>query len=790
MTNYLDELNESQRAAVLYNDGPSLVIAGAGSGKTRVLTYKIKYLIQNKICDARSILALTFTNKAAKEIIIRVNSEIGLPWSEYIWMGTFHSVFLRILRRHADVIGFTPNWTIYDSSDSKNFIKSLVKELNLDEKVYKPGLILSRISNAKNNLILPDAYASNAEFYKYDCEAKIPYLRDIYKRYFERCKQGNVMDFDDILVYIYLLLKNHPEICDFYAEKFKYVLVDEYQDTNHVQFKILSLLVKEPWRICVVGDDAQSIYSFRGADIGNILSFTKYYPTARLFKLEQNYRSTQLIVKAANSLIEKNREQIRKEVFSENQVGEPITVTSAYSDVEEGEIVANKITAMHLKDGCPYSDFAILYRTNAQSRIFEEALRKRAIAYRIYGGLSFYQRKEIKDVIAYFRLAVNPHDGEALKRVINYPARGIGDTTLNKISMTAADAGVSLWTVISSPLDYGLNINKGTHAKLQSFRNIIEGFIEKVESEDAYGIGKEIVEASGIMADIIHDTSPEGMSRRENIEELVNGMYDFCEIRREEGNERVLLTDYLSEVALLTDQDGEKDDSVPKVTLMTIHSAKGLEFRNVFIVGMEENLFPGPLSDSPRALEEERRLFYVAITRAEENCFISYAKNRYKYGRPEFCNPSRFLKDINPSLLKLPGELAGSVASRGEGYVQRNYERGYGRNDRHRDSGPSMFDGGEMPQEPVRFVKPAPPRNLKRIVPVTHGAVPANGSGVQGGAATHGVTVGRMIEHERFGRGEVIGIEGTGDNCKATVRFENAGDKQLLLKFARFKVIG
>lgn len=789
MTDYLDELNESQRAAVLYNEGPSLVIAGAGSGKTRVLTYKIKYLIQKLNYDPRNILTLTFTNKAAKEIVNRVNSEIGLPWSDYIWMGTFHSVFLRILRYEAKYIGFQQNFTIYDSADSKSFIKSLLKELNLDEKNYKPGLVLSRISKAKNNLILPDAYSVSGEIYRQDCDAKVPYLRDIYKMYFERCKQGNVMDFDDILVYIYLLLKNNPAICDFYANKFRYILVDEYQDTNAVQSQILSLLVKEPCRICVVGDDAQSIYSFRGATIDNILNFTKCYPNARLFKLEQNYRSTQLIVKAANSLIEKNREQIRKEVFSENSVGEPITVTCAYSDVEEGEIVANKITSMHVKNGYPYSDFAILYRTNAQSRIFEEALRKRAVAYRIYGGLSFYQRKEIKDVIAYFRLAVNPHDGEALKRVINYPARGIGDTTLNKIIATAAQEGVSLWTVISSPLDYGLNINKGTHAKLQGFRDIIADFVSKVDTYNAYDLGKEIVGASGIMADIIQDTSPEGLSRRENIDELVNGMYDFCDIRRQEGNDRMFLTDYLSEVSLLTDQDGEKDDSVPKVTLMTIHSAKGLEFRNVFIVGMEENLFPGPMSsDSPRALEEERRLFYVAITRAEENCFISYAKNRYKYGKPEFCNPSRFLKDINPAFLKMPAD-SGFTHVRNEGYTKRNYERGYERNETYRSSGPSMFDGGEIPQEPVRFVKPVPPRNLKRIIPVSQNPAVSR-SAEPGKADTHGVEVGRLIEHERFGRGEVVRLEGSGDNCKATVRFENAGDKQLLLKFARFKIIG
>ena len=788
MTDYLDELNESQRAAVLYNEGPSLVIAGAGSGKTRVLTYKIAYLLDNGY-EPWSILALTFTNKAAREMKERISRAVGNEKAKYLWMGTFHSVFARILRTEAAALGYSSNFTIYDSSDSKSLIKSLLKELNLDEKVYKPGLIQSRISNAKNHLVSAQAYAASSEFFRSDSEAKIPAMRDIYIRYCERCKQSDAMDFDDLLVNTYLLFKNHPDICEKYADRFRYVLVDEYQDTNFAQHSIVLQLTGKHQRVCVVGDDAQSIYSFRGANIDNILKFTRLYNDARLFKLEQNYRSTQLIVKAANSLIEKNREQIRKEVFSENSVGEPITVTCAYSDVEEGEIVANKITSMHVKNGYPYSDFAILYRTNAQSRIFEEALRKRAVAYRIYGGLSFYQRKEIKDVIAYFRLAVNPHDGEALKRVINYPARGIGDTTLNKIIATAAQEGVSLWTVISSPLDYGLNINKGTHAKLQGFKDIIADFVSKVDTYNAYDLGKEIVGASGIMADIIQDTSPEGLSRRENIDELVNGMYDFCDIRRQEGNERMFLTDYLSEVSLLTDQDGEKDDSVPKVTLMTIHSAKGLEFRNVFIVGMEENLFPGPMSsDSPRALEEERRLFYVAITRAEENCFISYAKNRYKYGKPEFCNPSRFLKDINPAFLKMPAD-SGFTPVRNEGYTKRNYERGYERNETYRSSGPSMFDGGEMPQEPVRFVKPVPPRNLKRIVPVSQN--PAVSRSVESGKAdTHGVEVGRLIEHERFGRGEVVRLEGSGDNCKATVRFENAGDKQLLLKFARFKIIG
>ena len=788
MTDYLDELNESQRAAVLYNEGPSLVIAGAGSGKTRVLTYKIAYLLDNGY-EPWSILALTFTNKAAREMKERISRAVGTEKAKYLWMGTFHSIFARILRTEAAALGYSSNFTIYDSSDSKSLIKSLLKELNLDEKVYKPGLIQSRISNAKNHLVSAQAYAASGEFFRSDSEAKIPAMRDIYIRYCERCKQSDAMDFDDLLVNTYLLFKNHPDICEKYADRFRYVLVDEYQDTNFAQHSIVLQLTSKHQRVCVVGDDAQSIYSFRGANIDNILKFTRLYNDARLFKLEQNYRSTQLIVKAANSLIEKNREQIRKEVFSENSVGEPITVTSAYSDVEEGEIVVNKITSMHFKGGQPYSDFAILYRTNAQSRIFEEALRKRAVAYRIYGGLSFYQRKEIKDVIAYFRLAVNPHDGEALKRVINYPARGIGDTTLNKIIATAAQEGVSLWTVISSPLDYGLNINKGTHAKLQGFKDIIAEFIGKVETVNAYELGKEIVGASGIMTDIIQDTSPEGLSRRENIDELVNGIYDFCDIRRQEGNDRMFLTDYLSEVALLTDQDGEKDDSVPKVTLMTIHSAKGLEFRNVFIVGMEENLFPGPMSaDSPRALEEERRLFYVAITRAEENCFISYAKNRYKYGKPEFCNPSRFLKDINPAYLKLPAD-SGFTSVRNEGYSRRNYERGYEKNDTYRSNGPSMFDGGEIPQEPVRFVKPVPPRNLKRIVhSVPNTAINRNMD--SGKADTHGVEVGRLIEHERFGRGEVVRLEGSGDNCKATVRFENAGEKQLLLKFARFKIIG
>ena len=786
MVNYLDELNESQRAAVLYNEGPSLVIAGAGSGKTRVLTYKIAYLLDSGY-EARSILALTFTNKAAREMKERIARQVGAERARYLWMGTFHSVFSRILRTEAESIGFTSNFTIYDSSDSKSLIKSIIKEMHLDDKVYKPGTVQARISNAKNHLILPDAYAANAELYESDAAAKIPAVRDIYRFYWERCRQSDVMDFDDLLLYTYLLFKQYPDICRRYAEHFQYVLVDEYQDTNFAQHSIVQQLTDIHRKVCVVGDDAQSIYSFRGANIDNILKFTQLYNDARLFKLEQNYRSTQTIVKAANSLIEKNREQIRKEVFSKNEAGEPITVFSAYSDMEEGEIVAGKIAQLHTREGYGYDDFAVLYRTNAQSRIFEEALRKHALPYRVYGGLSFYQRKEIKDVIAYFRLAVNPNDEEALKRVINYPARGIGDTTLGKIISAANVHKVSLWTVLCEPLSYNVSLNKGTHAKLQGFRDLIAGFVEAATSKSAYELGGEIVRQSGIISEIYQDRSPENLSRQENIEELVNGMHDFCATRQEEGNEHILLQDYLSEIALLTDQDNDKDEYVPQITLMTIHSAKGLEFKNVFVVGLEENLFPSPMSGSSyKALEEERRLFYVAITRAEEHCFLSYAKSRFKYGKMEFSNPSRFLSDIDSRYLNLPqGEaIARKVDEGATRFRQGNLfsahreEREERYIDRH---APSMFDGGEIPQEPRRFVKPAPPRTLRKI--------PAAGASISSSGSTHGVSVGQTIEHERFGLGEVIRVEGTGDNCKATVRFRNVGEKQLLLKFARFKIV-
>ena len=758
MTNYLEELNESQRNAVLYNDGPSLVIAGAGSGKTRVLTYKIAYLLEQGY-KPWSILALTFTNKAAREMKERIARRVGEE-ARYLWMGTFHSIFSRILRAEAQVIGFTSSFTIYDSSDSKSLIKSIVKEMHLDDKTYKPGMIQSRISNAKNHLVLPDAYASNAELYQNDVNAKVPATRDIYRRYWERCRQSDAMDFDDLLVYTYLLFRDHPESRQKYAGQFRYVLVDEYQDTNFAQHSIVLQLTKEHQHVCVVGDDAQSIYSFRGANIDNILKFTQLYKGARLFKLEQNYRSTQTIVCAANSLIEKNSEQIRKEVFSEKAKGEPIGVFSAYSDVEEGEIVANQIVKLRSREHYSCNDFAILYRTNAQSRIFEEALRKRSLPYKIYGGLSFYQRKEIKDIISYFRLAVNPNDEEAFKRVVNYPARGIGDTTLNH---------VSLWKVLEDPLAYGVSINKGTHAKLQGFREVIENFIKEAAKKSAYEVGTLIVRQSGIMNEIYQSNDPENLSRQENIEELINGMHDFCATCEEEGSANIRLTDFLSEVSLLTDQDNDKEGDSEKITLMTIHSAKGLEFKNVFVVGLEENLFPSALSlNSYKELEEERRLFYVAITRAEEHCYLSFAKSRFKYGKMEFSSPSRFLKDIDAHFLQLPQEEQ----------LARRIDEGAGRFRREQNERPQL---GGKPK--VEMIRPTVPRNLTKIGTAMGGKSPTSAT------LPINVQAGQVIEHERFGIGDVIKIEGTGENSKATVRFRNAGEKQLLLKFARFKVV-
>lgn len=783
MPDYIEELNEGQRNAVLYNDGPSLVIAGAGSGKTRVLTYKIAYLLENGY-QPWNILALTFTNKAAREMKERIARQMGPERARHLWMGTFHSMFLRILHVEAGHIGFTSQFTIYDTADSKSLIRSIIKEMGLDEKVYKPGMVQARISNAKNHLVSPAGYANNKEAYEGDRAAKVPALRDIYQRYWERCRQADAMDFDDLLFYTFLLFRDHPEVLARYQDQFRYILVDEYQDTNFAQHSIVLQLAKNHQHVCVVGDDAQSIYSFRGADIDNILYFTKVYPDTKVFKLEQNYRSTQTIVRAANSLIEKNQWQIRKEVFSEKEKGEAIGVYQAYSDVEEGDIVVNKIAELRREKRYAYSDFAILYRTNAQSRIFEEAMRKRSMPYRIYGGLSFYQRKEIKDVIAYFRLIVNPNDEEAFKRIINYPARGIGDTTVGKIIAAATGHNVSLWTVLCEPLAYGLNFNKGTVGKLQAFRELISAFITDAAEKNAYEIGADIIRQSGIINDVCQDNSPENLSRKENIEELVNGMSDFCAQRQEEGNPNVLLGDFLSEVSLLTDQDSDKDGDDEKITLMTVHSAKGLEFKNVFVVGMEENLFPsGMVGDSPRALEEERRLFYVAITRAEEHCFLSYAKTRFRYGKMEFGSPSRFLKDIDIRFLRLPQDA---------GMFRRVEEEAAAfRRENARGFAPDREDAPYGGKERVsvrpkqQIIAPTVPRNLKRVAP---SANTASTSPSAGGSANC-VQQGQLIEHERFGLGEVLKVEGEGDNAKATIRFKNAGDKQLLLRFARFKVL-
>ena len=820
--NYLEDLNEEQRAAVLYTEGPALVIAGAGSGKTRVLTYKIAHLM-NEGYAPWNILALTFTNKAAAEMKNRISRFVG-NGARGLWMGTFHSIFSRILRMEAESIGFTHNFTIYDASDSKSLLKSIIKEMQLDDKTYKPGTVQSHISNAKNRLMLPSAYASDPQVRKADDAARMPAISDIYRRYWERCRQADAMDFDDLLVYTWLLFDQHPEVRAKYADQFRYVLVDEYQDTNFAQHAIVWQLTAEHQHVCVVGDDAQSIYSFRGANIDNILKFTQQYTGARLFKLQQNYRSTQTIVKAANSLIAKNSEQIRKEVFSEKDEGEAIRVYCAYSDVEEGEIVANKITELHRRKDIPYSQQAILYRTNAQSRIFEEALRKRSIPCRIYGGISFYQRKEIKDIIAYFRLAVNPNDEEALKRVINYPARGIGNTTVNKIVEAATGAGVSLWQVLGAPLEYGLTINKGTHAKLQSFRELIEGFMGEASVRNAYDLGQDIIRQSGIMNDIMQDRTPEGLSRQENLEEFASSIHDFCATREEEGHEHILLSDFLSEVSLLSEMDMDKGDSEneDKLTLMTIHSAKGLEFRVVYVVGMEENLFPSPMAqESYRQMEEERRLFYVALTRAEEHCFLSFARSRFRYGKTEFSNPSRFLKDIDPHYLNMPDagvptqrELSEKTQSERlpfsswrnpdcdnyqscSPYEQRmaTSRQSSFRDDELADRGYSSTSGYRHYEERTPFrqqatpppVRPTIPQGMKRVVPTPASQRPASATQPQ---PNGGLQAGQVIEHERFGIGDVLRVEGTGDNMKATIRFRNVGEKQLLLRFARFKVVG
>ena len=788
----LDSLNQSQREAVEYCDGPSLVIAGAGSGKTRVLISKIEYLIKRKWLREWSIFVLTFTNKAARELRERIAGVVS-PESliRKQWVGTFHGVFLRVLRAEHEAIGFSPYFTIYDAADSKSLIKSIIKEMDLDEKKYKPNAVLNVISSAKNQLVTAEQYISNAANAQSDARQNMPALGQIFMRYCNRCRQSDAMDFDDILLNTYLLFEQHSDILQKWKRRIKYVLVDEYQDTNFAQDQILWQLVGDmcPQNICVVGDDAQSIYGFRGANIDNILNFQKRYENVKLFKLEQNYRSTQNIVEAANSLIRKNSRQIQKDVFSENERGEKLHLMDTHSDLEEAKMVANAIRCVKRNERCEYSDFAILYRTNAQSRVFEDTMRKEGLPYRIYGGLSFYQRKEIKDVIAYFRLAVNPNDEEAFRRVINYPARGIGQTTVAKILAVATAHEVSLWSVISSPETYDLGVNKGTLAKIVMFREMIASFIEQAQKLPANQVGTTIVKQSGIINDIYQDATPENLSRQENVEELMNGMQDFCETRLEEGNENIALTDYLSEVSLMSDVDDDKGDDEHKVTLMTIHSAKGLEFGTVFVVGLEEGLFPNQMvSGNPREMEEERRLFYVAMTRAKRRCYLSYAQCRFRYGQMEFSAPSRFLQDIDPRYLERKHGLFSSRRSMDD-EVELPWKRKGGLfGDKESQETSRPFRPTISSVKPMSAVKP-----MQVVTPVGSATAASVAAATlyatSSTQSSSSLSVGKHIIHNRFGRGEVLRIEGTGDSTKATVQFENVGTKQLLLKFAKYEVI-
>lgn len=756
----LNDLNDAQRAAVEYIDGPSLVIAGAGSGKTRVLTYKIAYLLSQGM-KPWSIMALTFTNKAAREMKERIGKLVGDDLAQHLYMGTFHSIFSRILRAEAEHIGFNNNFTIYDESDSRSLLKAIIKEMGLDDKAYKPAAVHARISMAKNNLVTAEAYDSDPAILEQNKRAKMPAIGKIYVAYVQRCLQANAMDFDDLLMLTFQLFRDHEEIRQKYAGRFDYILVDEYQDTNHVQMSIVMQLCKEKLRVCAVGDDSQSIYSFRGANIDNILNYQKQLPGTQLFKLEQNYRSTQTIVEAANSLIHHNRNQIQKEVFSKNDKGEKILYKPAYSDKEEALIVAKNIQRIKRQDDCGYDQFAILYRTNAQSRSFEEEFRKQGIPYRIYGGLSFYQRKEIKDIIAYFRLVANPDDEEAFKRIINYPARGIGATTVMKIADCAHQNRVSFWEVIGNVEHYGLNVNKGTQTKLENFRLLISSFIDRSHTLDVYELGDAIIRESRISEDIMSGKNADDLARQENLEEFLSGMQTFVAGRQEEGRmDEAYLTDYLQDVALLTDADSEGEKDEPRVSLMTVHAAKGLEFATVFVVGLEENIFPSPLAAvSVRELEEERRLLYVAITRAEKHCILTNAKNRFRYGKMEFDNPSRFIDEIDASLIE-GGEEA-PESSFGGGY------------------------GGRMPWDRDRS---GYGRDYQNANPVASQFI-ADPKPAFASSAAGSLSEGCRIEHQRFGIGTVLKIEGTGENTKATVEFQNAGTKQLLLKFAKFTIL-
>ena len=824
----LNDLNEAQRAAVEYIDGPSLVIAGAGSGKTRVLTYKIAYLL-NQGMKPWSIMALTFTNKAAREMKERIGRLVGDDLAQHLYMGTFHSIFSRILRAEAEHIGFNNNFTIYDEADSRSLIKAIVKEMGLDDKSYKPAAVHAKISMAKNNLVSAESYASDAAIYEQNKRAQMPEVGKIFLAYVQRCKQANAMDFDDLLVLTHQLFREHEEIRQKYAARFDYILVDEYQDTNHVQMSIVMQLCKEKLRVCAVGDDSQSIYSFRGANIDNILNYQKQLKGTRLFKLEQNYRSTQTIVKAANSLIKNNRNQIKKDVYSENAVGEKLQYKPAYSDKEEAVIVAKDIKRIKRQDNCEYHDFAILYRTNAQSRSFEEEFRRQGIPYRIYGGLSFYQRKEIKDIIAYFRLVANPDDEEAIKRIINYPARGIGATTVMKIADCAHQNQVSFWEVIGEPAHYGLNVNKGTLTKLDNFRLLISSFIERSHTTDVYELGDAIIKESGISQDIMSGRDADDLARQENLEEFLSGMSAFVEERREEGRmNEAFLTDYLQDVALLTDADSEGAKDEPRVSLMTVHAAKGLEFATVFIVGLEENIFPSPLAAmSVRELEEERRLLYVAITRAEKHCILTNAKNRFRYGKMEFDNPSRFIDEIDDSLIEAQDEMGGSYFGGGSSYdrsasygERSSYGGGYGKrmpwdqkrriSDRDEDVPEwkrvtSQFRPDPKPASDTSSSSSSSRESLasgnfksvraldaaRRILGNNRSSSVSSTSSVSSSAGSSfgALKEGCKIEHQRFGVGIVRKIEGQGENAKATVEFQNSGVKQLLLKYAKYTIL-
>ena len=799
----LNDLNDAQRAAVEYIDGPSLVIAGAGSGKTRVLTYKIAYLLSQGM-KPWSIMALTFTNKAAREMKERIGKLVGDDLAQHLYMGTFHSIFSRILRAEAEHIGFNNNFTIYDESDSRSLLKAIIKEMGLDDKTYKPAAVHARISMAKNNLVTAEAYDSDPAILEQNKRAKMPAIGKIYVAYVQRCRQANAMDFDDLLMLTFQLFRDHEEIRQKYADRFDYILVDEYQDTNHVQMSIVMQLCKEKLRVCAVGDDSQSIYSFRGANIDNILNYQKQLPGTQLFKLEQNYRSTQTIVEAANSLIHHNRNQIQKEVFSKNDKGEKIQYKPAYSDKEEALIVAKNIQRIRRQDDCGYDQFAILYRTNAQSRSFEEEFRKQGIPYRIYGGLSFYQRKEIKDIIAYFRLVANPDDEEAFKRIINYPARGIGATTVTKIADCAHQNQVSFWEVIGNVEHYGLNVNKGTQTKLENFRLLISSFIDRSHTLDVYELGDAIIRESRISEDIMSGKNADDLARQENLEEFLSGMQTFVAGRQEEGRmDEAYLTDYLQDVALLTDADSEGEKDEPRVSLMTIHAAKGLEFATVFVVGLEENIFPSPLAAvSVRELEEERRLLYVAITRAEKHCILTNAKNRFRYGKMEFDNPSRFIDEIDASLIEGGEEAPESSFGGGRSsYGGYGSEGGYGGRmpwDRDR-SGYRRDYQNSKPVASQFMADPKPGFKSVRAVNAVHrimGDTASSSSVALAGSSTSkassaagSLSEGCRIEHQRFGIGTVLKIEGTGENTKATVEFQNAGTKQLLLKFAKFTIL-